>query len=96
MAHFIRLCVLVAGFAALTPSLAVADPFDRCLTALRLSRRARGITPVTWLQLRGARPDSAVLARRRIALLLERALPDTGAVGRAPLPVRGWALVDLY
>lgn len=41
-------------------------------------------------------PDSAVLARRRIALLLERALPDTGAVGRAPLPVRGWALADLY
>ena len=63
MAHFIRLFVLVAGVAALTPSPAVADPFDRCLTALRLSRRARGITPATWSQLRGARPDSAVLAQ---------------------------------
>ncbi len=37
--------------------------FDRCLSALRASRTARGITPATWRELEGVQPDSAVLAQ---------------------------------
>lgn len=40
--------------------------------------------------------DSAPLARRRIALLLERALDDTTAPARAPSLVRGWGMIDLH
>jgi lytic murein transglycosylase len=49
--------------ALVSPSRASADPFDRCLHDLRTSRRARGITPATWLTVRDVRPDTTVLAQ---------------------------------
>jgi lytic murein transglycosylase len=59
----LRCCLLVVGLVALTPSIALADPFERCLATLRTSRRARSITPATWAHLHGVRPDSSVLAQ---------------------------------
>ncbi len=48
--------------AASTPNGATVDPFERCLHALRVSKRGRRITPTTWATLRGVRPDSSVLS----------------------------------
>lgn len=54
---------LLVVLSLLSPELARADPFERCLETLRRSRIARGLSAGTWEQLRGARPDSAVLSQ---------------------------------
>lgn len=48
--------------AATTTHSATVDPFERCLHALRVSKRGRRITPTTWATLSGVRPDTSVLA----------------------------------
>ncbi len=58
-----RVFLLALSVVLLTPDTAAADPFDRCLTALRASRSARRITAATWQHLRNVRPDSQVLAQ---------------------------------
>lgn len=45
------------------PDTVRADPFERCLSALRASKRTRSISAETWRQLDGVRPDSAVLTQ---------------------------------
>ncbi len=66
----VALLLVAAAASAPLPAIALEaprarriDPFERCLQALRGSRRARGIAPATWALLRGVRPDTAVLAQ---------------------------------
>ena len=63
MVVLIRPLILFACIGIFAPSRAQADPFERCLSALRASRRARNLTSATWASVRGVRPDSTVLAQ---------------------------------
>ena len=81
--------------------------------AVVLGPRARGsgaVSMITRLRLRRlsstryvvvadcqAGPDDAVLARRRLRVILERVrTADAAAAGLAPAPIDRWTLADLY
>ena len=55
--------LLFAAIALAVPmgQLRADDPFNTCLTSLRGSRAARGISAATWQQLEGVVPDTLVL-----------------------------------
>ena len=62
LGSLLSVCMTDRASAFVTPLVSTADPFDRCLRALRTSQRGRRITPATWATLAGVRPDTSVLA----------------------------------
>ena len=67
----------------------------RVVTRLRLHR----LTPARFVIAVDCQvgPDNAVLARRRLQLLLERpSRADSGAAVLPPAPIERWSLADLY